>query len=173
MRKSDRKYWWWRDKIETILLIVAVLLLFMCATSCSAKKVAVSTATIDKSHIHIDSSMVVSYREDIARDRGVEYSVVELEEKTIEAVKDTSGRVITPAQKSVIKREITAVKKDNEIISRDTTITQMAVIEEHRDIDTVSEEKIIPPNRTAMWVFYSLALLTIVGGAIYIDRRFF
>lgn len=168
-----KKYWYWRDKIETILLLIAILILFMCATSCSTKKVAVSTATIDKSHIHIDSSMVVSYREDISKDKGIEYTVIEVEEKTVEEVKNTSGRVVSPAQKSVIKREITAVKKDNEIISRDTTITQMAVVEENRDIDTMSEEEIIPPNRTAMWVFFSLALVTIVGGAIYIDRRFF
>ena len=168
-----KKYWYWRDKIETMLLLIAILILFMCAASCSTKKVAVSTATIDKSHIHIDSSMVMSYREDISRDKGIEYTVIEVEEKTVEEVKDTSGRVVSPAQKSVIKREITAVKKDNEIISRDTTITQMAVVEENRDIDTMSEEEIIPPNRTAMWVFFSLALVTIVGGAIYIDRRFF
>ena len=168
-----KKYWYWGDKIETILLLIAILILFMCAASCSTKKVAVSTATIDKSHIHIDSSMVMSYREDISRDKGIEYTVIEVEEKTVEEVKDTNGRVVSPAQKSVIKREITAVKKDNEIISRDTTITQMAVVEENRDIDTMSEEEIIPPNRTAMWVFFSLALVTIVGGAIYIDRRFF
>ena len=173
MRKSDRKYWYWREKIETILYIVAIIVLLLCASSCATKKVAVSTATIDKNHIHIDSSMVVSYREDISRGRDIEYTIVEVEEKTVEEVKDTSGRVISPAQKSVIKRKMTAIEKNNEVVSRDTTITQMAVIEEHRDIDTVSEEKIIPPNRTAMWVFFSLVLVTVVGGAIYIDRRFF
>lgn len=172
MRKSDRKYWYWRDIIDVIVFIIFLSILFLLA-GCTAKKVAVSTATIDKSHIHIDSSMVVSYREDISRGRDIEYTIVEVEEKTVEEVKDTSGRVISPAQKSVIKKKITAIEKNNEVVSRDTTITQMAVIEEHRDIDTVSEEKIIPPNRTAMWVFFSLCLLSTLGALWYLDRKFF
>ena len=140
---------------------------------CSTKKVAISTATIDKSQIHIDSSMVVSYREDIVRDKGVEYKVVEIEETTIDAIKDSTGMVVSPAKKSVIKREITAVQKDTESISKDTTITQMAVIEEQRDVDTISEEKIIPPNRTAMWVFFSIALVALMGAAAYVKIKFF
>lgn len=172
MRESDKRYWYWRDKIETILYIIVIIIMFS-LMGCSTKKVAISTATIDKSQIHIDSSMVVSYREDIVRDKGVEYKVVEIEETTIDAIKDSTGMVVSPAKKSVIKREITAVQKDTESISKDTTITQMAVIEEQRDVDTISEEKIIPPNRTAMWVFFSIALVALMGAAAYVKIKFF
>ena len=128
MRESDKRYWWWRDKIETALMIIVIIIMFS-LMGCATKKVAVSTATIDKSAIRIDTSMTISYREDIMRDRGIEYKVVEVEETTTEAVKDSTGIVVIPAKKSVIKREITAVKKDTETILKDTTITQMAVIE--------------------------------------------
>ena len=94
-------------------------------------------------------------------------------EATIDAIKDSTGMVVSPAKKSVIKREITAVQKDTESISKDTTITQMAVIEEQRDVDTISEEKIIPPNRTAMWVFFSIALVALMGAAAYVKIKFF
>lgn len=167
---NNKRYWYWRDKIETILYVIAIIVLLLCASSCATKKVAVSTATIDKSTIHIDTSKIVSYKKDIYNRGELEYTVIEVEEKTVEAIKDAGGRVITPAQKSVIKREITAKQKDSTFVSLDTVITQMSVVEEQRDIDTVSEEKIIPPNKTAMWVFFSLLLVTLVGAFFYIKR---
>lgn len=160
------------DWIEAVVFIIVVIIAFMLA-GCATKRVATTTQSIDKSTVKTDSTTAKSWRDELLKDKSVTITWTEAEETTTEAVTDSAGTVVVPAQKKRNERTYTAQQNNITQAVKDSTQSATVSSDVQKDVVSTSEEKIIPQARTAMWVFFSLALCALVGGVWWVKRKFF
>lgn len=160
------------ERIEIFVLLIIIIMSFL-LSSCASKKIAITTNIKDNSIVKTDSATSKSWRDELLKDKSVTITWTEVEEITTEAVTDSAGTVVVPAQKKRNERTYTAQQNNITQAVKDSTQSATVATEEQKDVVSTSEEKIIPQARTAMWVFFSLALISAIGFFLYIKKKLF